>query len=137
LADKGDLWQSLTYKVINDLQVFVGILQQSDVYNVAKVLHDGVVIPVTSEMRGLFFALWQASIGSLPTSKLSARARELFERMPHGWYPLKASTTAIVIPARPFIQMAFADRTLEEYARKMWAKATSDAFKEMASQGAK
>lgn len=135
MVDRGDFWQSLTYKVISDLQVFVGVLQQSAEYNIAKVLHDGVVIPVTPQMRGLFWALWQVSIGAMPKSNLSERGQELIEQMPEGWKPLKDSTTAIIIPSRPFIRIAFENKSLEAYARQMWSSATAAAFKELSTKG--
>lgn len=137
LVDRGDLWQSITFKILDDLTVFVGILQESEDYNIAKILHDGIAIPVTPDMRGLFYSLWQASEGKLPPSKLSERGQQLYERMPRGWKPLKETTTAIIIPARPFIQIAFSKPDLEQYADKAWRAAINAALAEQAGQKGK
>jgi hypothetical protein len=130
LVDKGDLWGALTYQVVGDTAVFVGIMQNSNQYNIAVTLHNGVIIKVTPEMRGLFHSLWQASIGKMPVSKLSARAQELYERKPTGWLPLRETTTAIIIPPRPFMLKAFEDKGLEAYAQKTWNDALDSAFRE-------
>ena len=134
LVDKGTgLFQAITSVVIDATTVFAGILQTSGEYNIALTLHEGATINVTPKMRGLFFWLWQASIGKLSPDKLSGRARELWERSPGGWLPLKDSTSHIVIPSRPFIEMAFKDTRMKEQAKKNWQAALQQTMRELAA----
>lgn len=93
LIDYGDLLNSITYQVNKDrLWVFVGVLRtarskrpdsphETYLANIARVHEEGAVIPVTPKMRRFFFARWGIR--------------------------LKASTTHIVIPARPFLRPTF------------------------------
>lgn len=127
------LFQAITSAVIDATTVFAGILQTSGEYNIALTLHEGATITVTPKMRGLFFWLWQASIGKLPPDKLSGRARELWERAPGGWFPLKDSTSHIVIPSRPFIEEAFRDTRMKQQAKKNWQAALKQTMRELAA----
>jgi len=126
------LWQSITSRKMDKKTVFVGVLKTHGVYNIAVAIHEGVAINVTDKMRGLFFVLWMVSEGRMPVSDLQGRAKELWEQMPGGWKPLLASTTAIVIPARPFIKQAFGDSGLKRQAKANWSQALKAAHKELA-----
>jgi len=127
------LFNAVTSKVMEGASVFVGILKINAAYNVGVAIHQGAIISVTSKMRGLFFILWQASVGAIDPSSLTGRAKELWDEMPGGWKPLKKNTRAIITPARPFIRKAFADPTLRDKAKKNWQQAMAAAFKEIAS----
>jgi hypothetical protein len=131
---KGDrpgapLFKSITSKIINDFTVFIGILQTSKKYNIALTIHEGVAVKVTEKMRGLFYILWLKE--QRPSIELTGRAKELWDKMPGGWLPLKASTTAIDIPSRPFIKNAWNKGGLQKLAVKFWDSALKAAFKEM------
>lgn len=127
-----DLFNSITSKVINDTTVFAGVLRTDKGYNIAKVVHEGATIPVTSRMRGMFFYLFKASIGDIDPSELTGRAAELWEQHPGPWYPLKDSTTAIVIPSRPFMELAFKATGLKKKVEKNWVMALQAAMRERA-----
>jgi hypothetical protein len=134
LVDHGaSLFQAITHRVVDDTTVFAGIIQTSGEYNIALALHEGAIINVTDEMRGMFFYLWQVSSGALPPDRLQGRARELWERAPGGWYPLQPGTSSILIPSRPFIQQAFADRGMRMKARENWQNAIKQTMRELAS----
>lgn len=132
LVDNGLLFQSITSHVHDDFTVFIGVLRTSSSYNLIETLHEGKLIKVTPEMRGMFFMLWRASTGEIDPSKLTGRAAELWQRMPGGWLPLRADTVVVVIPSRPFIQIAFANRQLKKIVRDNWRKALAASFKEQA-----
>ncbi len=125
------LFGGITSKMMDDTTLFVGILKTAGIYNVAVALHEGVSITVTPAMRGLFFILWQASTGAIDRSKLTGRAAELFALKPGGWLPLKPSTTFIIIPARRFIEQAFADKSVRKKSKANWLAATKAAFAEL------
>lgn len=134
LTDQGELFKSIAIVVNNDLELFVGIVKDDEQYDLALAVHDGAEIRVTPAMRGLFFSLWQASIGAIPSSKLSGRAAELWERSPGGWKPLKKSTTRIVIPGRPFTKEALEDDGLKAKMEKNWRWAVEKTLKEAAKK---
>lgn len=134
LVDRGDLWQAVKAVTESWKRATVGIKYMHNQYDIAKLLHDGGTVPVTEKMRTMFFYLWLASMSEQglrtgPAPVLSGRAAELFERF-QDWKPLRPSTRAIRIPARPFItntvkkqQKAVIDR---------WREAVDAAFKEVA-----
>jgi hypothetical protein len=135
LADRGDLFQAatskvVTSKVLDDFTVFAGILKSNENFPMAVALHDGASIKVTPAMRGLFYMLWLVSVGRLPPSKLNGRAAELWTRMPGGWLPLHPNTPAIVIPSRPFIDRISDDGKLRRKMEANWQAAIRQAIRE-------
>jgi hypothetical protein len=128
------LRNSITSQLMDEQTVFVGVLKQADVYNIAVALHEGVVIRVTPAMRGLFYVLWLVSVGAKPESELDGRAKELWDRTKGGWKPLSKGTVALYIPPRPFIKQAFADKSLRNKAKQNWQKALQAAFRELAKK---
>jgi hypothetical protein len=78
--------------------------------------------------------LWLKSQGA--KINLTGRAAELWEMKPYGWYPLRESTDAIIIPRRPFIEQAFKDPALRKDVEERWEAGFRTLFKELA-QGAK
>lgn len=123
------LFKAITSKVINFYTVFIGILQTNQEYNIARTIHDGKVINVTSSMRGLFYVLWLKEKD--PSVVLEGRAKELWEKMPGGWMPLKKETEKIVIPSRPFIDNIWIKGDIQKVAKKFWNEAIEASFKEM------
>jgi len=132
LVDNSDLFKAVTFKVGSWDEAFVGVLRTDDSFNIAEMLHEGGEIKVTAKMRGLFYVLWLVSQGADP-SILSGRARELWERMPRDWKPLKASTTVIRIPKRPFITNIFNDPAFIKVVHEGWEKAVKRAFRDAAA----
>lgn len=132
IVDSGLLFQAITSKVEDDFTAFVGVLRTSTRYKIVAVIHEGEEINVTPEMRGMFFMLWRVSIGELDPGKLTGRAAELYARKQKGWYPLKAETTVIVIPERPFFKVAFANTQMIKQSRDNWKKALEATFGERA-----
>lgn len=136
LVDHGTgIFQAVTSKAMSATEVFVGVLRTSEAFNIAATIHNGATIRVTDKMRGMFYVLWLASQGSIKPGDLEGRAAELFERMPTGWKPLKASTTHIVIPERPFMRIAFRNPRLLRQARANWRQAVNTAMRELARRG--
>lgn len=127
-----EMFRAITSKVVGPDTVFVGVLRTDGAYNIAKIVHDGQNIPVTESMRWMFFYLWKASDGSIPPSKLTGRAAELWNQMPGGWKPLADSTTFIVIPSRPFLDIAFQSAKFKTRANDNWQMAVRAAIKERA-----
>jgi hypothetical protein len=134
LVDRGELFKAITSVVIGDAKVFIGVVQTNEFYDLAMAIHDGANVKVTPAMRGLFFVLWQASIGKMDPTKLSGRAAELWERAPGGWLPLKASTSNIIIPERRFIESAFEDGALKDQILANWNMAFKATMREVARQ---
>ena len=96
LVNHGDLVRSITHDVKNWSTVAIGVLKQTEVKdwdsgktvsvtNIAWILHQGAVVDVTPKMRAYF--LYMSS------------------KYPDRWYPLKQSTTVLVIPPRPFMEI--------------------------------
>ncbi|RLE25633.1 MAG: hypothetical protein DRJ65_07340 [Acidobacteria bacterium] len=137
LIDQADLFAAMTFKVISWSTVFVGVFRTNENYNVARAVHNGAVISVTDRMRGLFLALWKVSTGEMDENELtSQRAQQLWERNQE-WFPLKASTTAITIPARPFMLKAFADPQMREMVKKQWLGAVKKVIEKRSRKGKK
>lgn len=135
LVDHGDLFKAITFEVVDDYRVFVGVLRTNEeAFNLAVALHEGAAIQVTPAMRGMFFFLWKASIGDIPGEALTGRAAELYQRRPGGWLPLKASTAVITIPPRPWATVAFNDPNFQQQIKSNWERAAVAAFNEMAGK---
>jgi hypothetical protein len=136
-ADTGgiNLFQAISSTMLDDYAVFAGVKFVSEKYDVAATLHDGAVIPVTERMRTMFKMLWWASEGAIDPSQLTGRAAELWRLKQTGWYPLSDSTTAIVIPGRPFIERAFESGQLKREAQRNWEQALASVFRVLAKGG--
>lgn len=131
LVDKGLMVQAITNQKIDDFTAWAGISPNDPNADLMKIVHDGVTLRVTPAMRGMFFMLWKASTGQIDSSKLTGRAAELFARQPSGWLPLKATTTAIVIPGRPFTKIAIDDVALRLRMKANWERALQYVFRDM------
>lgn len=136
LVDRGDLFGAISVVQPDWRSAFIGVNRKDPLHDIAEVLHEGKIVPVTQKMRGLFFMLWLASKAARGDADapmvvpLSGRARELFERF-QDWRPLKPETRAIKIPARPFIRQAFEDPQVRRRVMEGWVRAVGRAAKEV------
>lgn len=128
LVDTGQLFQAITSNVQSWGRAEVGVARTSRSANVARIVHEGTVIPVTEKMRAMFRALAEVSNGTRDPSSLRGRAKALYERQKKGWVPLKLSTTHIMIPARPFIQEVINDPTIRNLISENWLTAASSSI---------
>lgn len=130
LVDDGDLRGAVTWVRINSKVIEVGVLKGDPNVNTAITVHEGVEIPVTAKMRGMFKLLQAASEGKLSPSKLEGRAKVLFERRQLGWVRLKPGTTHIRIPGRPFLRRTIENKAiLDLIVKKLWQQAIERALK--------
>lgn len=137
LFDKGELFKSITNKLINYKTAFIGVLRTAkrkdggSMANIALVLHEGATIKVTQKMRRLFWVLWAARVGIVDAANLVGRAREIWERTrgKSKIYKLSDNTTAIRIPGRPFFRDVFEDKAYLMTLKKNWEEAVSAALK--------
>lgn len=127
LVEGGDLFQSITVQQINEDEMFVGVLRTEGDFNLVEILHEGATIPVTPAMRWMFLMLAKVSDGLMDPSKLEGRAAELYSKF-QGWKPLAASTTAIVIPERPFVRITFEAPDLIALCKANWSAACQAAL---------
>lgn len=128
------LWQAITHKKINTYEAFAGLLRTEEAFNIGVIVHDGVAIPVTDKMRGMFFYLWLASEGQISSDSLEGRAAELFQLKSTGWAPLKDDTEQIVIPERPFVDIAMRSERLRSRMEQNWQRALGFVFRDMKRQ---
>lgn len=124
-----ELFKAVTSELIDSFNAFVGVKRMSGVFNVAAAIHEGATISVTKKMRGLFLVLAAASRGEKVT--LSDRAQELMAQLGNSGEirPLKASTSTIIIPPRPFIRQAFENPKVKAKIQANWHKAVDNTFK--------
>lgn len=123
------LFPAVTHKIVDPFTVWVGIKATNKGYNIARAVHDGKRIAVSRRMRGMFAVLSQVSMGRRKVGDLKGRARTLWRmNKSKRWYPLKASTTHIVIPPRPFMRRAFASKTLHRRVNRIWTTAMQAAL---------
>lgn len=124
-VDHADLFSAITSNKQKQIMTyFVGVLRTNENFNVAKIVHNGETINVTPKMRGMFFALWSVDKGYLSASKLTGRAAELYERRKGEWFPLKESTTEIIIPERPFVTITFQNQKLKSLILRNFTRAS-------------
>lgn len=131
LVDDSDLYNSITHMTVDEKSAFVGVLRKVEIdgrpaADLALMLHEGASITVTNAMRGLFFALASVGEGRMQASELTGRAAELATQLGSRIKkirPLKASTSVIVIPPRPFLKVPFEDRALLGRIKQIWERA--------------
>lgn len=143
LVDKGRLFQAITSKRVAPGVFFVGVLKRRvvegksegtslDIVNIAEAIHDGISIPVTNRMRGLFRALWWATrrhylrgermaISKLKSKRAQYLARRAY-RLGNEIFPLKPGTTSIRIPSRPFVRNVFESAAAKAQMRAMFSR---------------
>jgi hypothetical protein len=142
LVDDADLFGAVTSKNLGKYSVFVGILRSAvsddgrSMVNLAELLHNGGMIPVTEAMRGMFIILYEVGQGKREASSLEGRtavlAKALGSRIKH-IRPLKPSTKYITIPPRPFITSVLRDPIVHKRCERNWNNAVRAAFKDQAS----
>jgi hypothetical protein len=125
------LFQAITHKKVDTYEAFAGLLRTEDNFNIGVIVHDGVAIPVTDKMRGMFFYLWLASEGQIDSESLTGRAAELFEKKQTGWAPLADDTEAIIVPERPFVDITLRDNGLIGRCHGNWKRAMGFVFRDM------
>ena len=115
LVNSGQLKKSISSQLGFWHTVFVGVVRgrrtarrggSGDTLQVARILHDGATITVTTRMRKFFASMSRRAVG---------------------WKPLKASTTSITIPARPFLNVSVSVKAIAIYT-KNWADAMQRAI---------
>ena len=132
LSDTGKkLTKAISTKTISKDKLFIGFTKTSKFYPQARMIHDGGSIKVSQRMRNMFFILWLVSKGDRDASTLTGRAAELWKKNQQ-WFPLAASTKAIRIPARPFMEDIFKDPKIVAKARREFIKAINKTLKEVA-----
>lgn len=136
LVDKGVLFKNITSTVIDDYTVFVGVAKTDSAdYEIAKILHEGAILPVTPAMRGMFMMLYKVSMGEMNPDKLEGRARELYAQRPSTiWLPLRPDTAAIHIPPRPWATFVFSIPEFKKKVTDNWKAALQKTYREMATQ---
>jgi hypothetical protein len=117
LVDRGQLVQALTSQVQSYGRAEIGVSRMAREANVARIVHEGAIVPVTGKMRRMFRALSDVSRGKRDPSTLRGRAAALYARQKKGWKPLKESTTELRIPPRPFIREVVEDGRVQ---RMIW-----------------
>jgi len=138
-----DLFNAVTSNLVAWHTVVVGVKRMTSHgghFNVAEIVHEGAEIKVTPAMRTMFRLLFWASeqynSGRPVTVHLEGRARELWMMSKRKrFYPLKDSTTTIVIPPRPFFRYAFRERSLHRAIERNWADAVNRAIRHQARSG--
>jgi hypothetical protein len=133
LIDNADLFNAVSDVVVDAKTAFVGVLRRvrgGQMANLAAILHEGAMIPVTENMRILFFSLYQAYHGKISPSKLEGRAAELWEESKGEvrFLPLAKGTTHIVIPPRDYFERAFEDKQLLAELKGNWQAAVKGTF---------
>jgi hypothetical protein len=132
-----DLFNSITHDIESWDRAVVGVIRMSGAYNIAKIVHDGATIKVTERMRNLFRVLANASKSKYVRPHLEGRALELWElgkRWKTKWKPLKPSTTAIVIPPRPYLRYAVQDLATRRKAKENWQDAIERTWRKVAKK---
>jgi hypothetical protein len=122
LIDSGDLSASINGKAVNWNLAFIGVLKEKrkkglpfaskkallGQITIAALLHEGVDIKVTDKMRRFFTIMAMKHPGKIK--------------------PLKAGTTTIHIPGRPFLEEAFALELINIY-KSNWEDAINETFR--------
>jgi phage gpG-like protein len=121
LVDSGQLKQSISSRVKRWDLALVGVNRnktvtkegggKSDILSIAKTLHDGARIKVTTKMRSYFE--WLAFNDDSPFKGVVR--------------PLKPGTKVIVIPARPFTKVVLVPRLVKKY-KENWDEAVKKAM---------
>jgi len=123
------LFPAVTHKLVDPFTAWVGILATNKGYNVARTVHDGKRIRVSPRMRRMFSLLARVSRGQASEGKLKGRALALWRmNKSKRFLPLRASTTEIVIPPRPFVKRAFASKRLHRRVQGIWTQAMQAAL---------
>jgi hypothetical protein len=137
LVDTGRLWQSIKGTTESWHRGFAGVLSTAKantrtsrkgiqrVTNLGMILHDGATIRVTPKMRAMFTALMRVTVFGKKRKTLRGRALEIHKKIPSGAkvYALSPSTTAIKIPARPFVTPTARNQTIRHKCYRNWMNA--------------
>ena len=135
-----DLFNAITYEVQDWRVVMIGVKRMGGAgfaSNIALIVHDGMSIPVTKRMRGLFWVLWLASKGRIEYSDLKGRAKEIYDLTggAKGIKPIGENKRAIVIPSRPFLKITIEEDETQKAVRTNWHNAVKATIAEMTKAG--
>ena len=86
-----------------------------------KLATQDIVIPVTDSLRNMFKLLANVSQGIENESVLFGRAAELYKQN-KVWYPLKDTTTEIIIPRRDYWNVLTKSKKLQKFMIKTMTK---------------
>jgi hypothetical protein len=101
-----------------------------------KLATQDIVIPVTETLRNMFRLLSNVSKGIENPSVLSGRAAELYKQNKI-WYPLKDTTTEIIIPRRNYWNVLTKSKKLEKFMIKTMTKILKRTMKTIKTGSAK
>lgn len=141
LIDDADLWGAVTTKNINAYTLFVGVLRTTmgpdgkPLTSLVEFLHEGGSIQVTDKMRNMFILLSEVGQGKRDIATLEGRTAEIAKALGSRISqikPLKAGTTAIVVPPRPFIGDVINDPSIKQKCTNNWIKAAKAAVHDQA-----
>jgi len=133
-----DLFNSISSNVVSWSTVEVGVKRTEKTANVAEVVHEGRVITVTPKMETMFFYLWLADLGRLDPSKLTGRAKEIWEwrrrgkKKSTGYRFRKLTQGTLAIPPRPYIRNVIESGGVKSAVYDQWAQAVKRVLHDMA-----
>lgn len=133
-----DLFNSIIYQVENWATAIVGVNRyNNDGVNLGLVVHEGTIIFVTDKMRNLFYLLWLVKVGSVESSVLTGRAKEIYDatKGAQGIVPIERGTNYIRIPPRPFFTDTLKDPETISVVRTNWQKAVEATISDQAKRG--
>lgn len=146
LVDDGDLFGAVTSQSLDKYSVFIGILRSTmgdngkPLVNLAELLHNGGVIPVTEHMRNMFILLSEVGQGKRDVSTLEGRVADMAKALGpriKNIKALRASTTHIKIPARPFLTDVLKDPAMLKKCEMNWRKAVQATMRDQAQSTSK
>lgn len=136
----GGLFQAISSQMVKSNVALAGVFRTAEApagsnltpYNVTGLMHEGFTIKVTPRMRGLFDALAAYTHGHVTKEQLTGRAAVIAERIDPSEVkisPLRATTEALHVPARPFIRDAVEDQAIRNGCRQQWRDAYDAALR--------
>jgi hypothetical protein len=149
LVDKGDLFQAVTFEVIDPYNVRLGVMRRAvgdQAINVALILHEGATIDTRKhpKVRAKVFAMLRDRMGAErlaalnPRSRASVRKaaavlglsqkRAMHARQGRGTAPGGTGSPIWIIPARPFIATPIQDPEFRKFIVVQYAQAVRAAI---------
>ena len=129
LVDYGQLFKSITSKMVGQKMAFVGVLKNArdrkgkKLAPLALLLHEGGLIPVTKKMITMFEKIHLVCTGDLEPGFLYGRAEEIWKRLDKNdeiIWPLSDNRKFIQIPKRQFIKDVVERRETINRCRSRW-----------------
>lgn len=128
LVAGGDLFQAVSFDVVNPTTVRVGVVRQrsgDEMVNIALVLHEGATIDVGKHpaVRRAVFAKMRRSMKAGGNKRVVAARKKAAAQLAGGGSGAK---DVWVIPGRPFLGSVLEDAAFRTWARKEWAQGVKD-----------